>query len=61
MNKRKLQEFATWSKLNLEKQIQISLKKIGIHSAIKINQSRVRAMLPLLMVLKKLLLKDSKE
>jgi len=42
MNKRKLQEFATWSKLNLEKQIQISLKKIGIHSAIKINQSRVR-------------------
>lgn len=42
MNKRKLQEFATWSKQNLEKQIEISLKKIGIHSSTSINQSRVR-------------------
>jgi len=42
MNKRKLQEFATWSKENLEKQIELSLKKIGIHSSDNIKQSRVQ-------------------
>ena len=42
MNKRKLQEFATWAKQNLEKQIEISLKKIGIHSLNDIKQSRVQ-------------------
>jgi hypothetical protein len=42
MNKRKLQDFATWAKQNLEKQIEISLKKIGIHSLNNIKQSRVK-------------------
>lgn len=42
MNKRKLQEFAIWAKQNLEKQIEISLKKIGIHSLNNIKQSRVQ-------------------
>ena len=32
MNKRKLQEFASWAKTNLEKQIELSLKQIGIYS-----------------------------
>jgi len=42
MNKRKLLEFATWSKENLEKQIELSLKKIGIYSSKDIKQSRVQ-------------------
>ncbi|MBU1143924.1 MAG: BREX-1 system adenine-specific DNA-methyltransferase PglX [Firmicutes bacterium] len=42
MNKKKLQEFATWAKLNLEKQIEISLKKIGINSETDIKRSRVQ-------------------
>ena len=42
MNKRKLQEFATWAKINLEKQIEISLKKIGINSETDIKRSRVQ-------------------
>lgn len=41
MDKRKLQEFATWAKQNLERQIELSLKKIGINSAINIVRSRV--------------------
>ena len=42
MNKRKLQDFASWAKLNLEKQIEISLKKIGINSESDIKRSRVQ-------------------
>lgn len=42
MNKRKLQEFATWAKLNLEKQIEISLRRIGINSETDIKRSRVQ-------------------
>lgn len=41
MNKRKLQEFASWAKENLEKQIELSLKKIGINSDLNIKRSRV--------------------
>ena len=41
MNKRKLQEFASWAKQNLEKQIELSLKKIGINSEQDIKRSRV--------------------
>jgi hypothetical protein len=42
MNKRKLQEFSSWAKQNLEKQIELSLKKIGINSDNDIKQSRVQ-------------------
>lgn len=42
MNKRKLQEFASWAKQNLEKQIELSLKKIGINSETDIKRSRVQ-------------------
>jgi len=42
MNKRKLQEFASWAKQNLEKQIELSLKKIGINSETDIKKSRVQ-------------------
>lgn len=42
MNKRKLQDFASWAKLNLEKQIELSLKKIGINSESDIKRSRVQ-------------------
>jgi len=42
MNKRNLQEFASWAKLNLEKQIELSLKKIGINSESDIRLSRVQ-------------------
>jgi len=42
MNKRKLQEFASWAKQNLEKQIELSLKKIGINSEQDIKRSRVQ-------------------
>lgn len=42
MNKRKLQDFASWAKLNLEKQIEISLKKIGINSESDIKRSKVQ-------------------
>lgn len=42
MNKRKLQEFASWAKLNLEKQIEISLRKIGISSENDIKRSKVQ-------------------
>lgn len=42
MNKKKLQEFATWAKQNLERQIDLSLKKIGIHSESDIKQARVQ-------------------
>jgi len=41
MNKRKLQDFASWAKLNLERQIELSLKKIGINSDSDIKRSRV--------------------
>jgi len=41
MNKRKLQEFASWAKQNLERQIELSLKKIGINSDIDIKRSRI--------------------
>ena len=42
MNKRKLQEFATWAKLNLENQIELSLKQIGINSERDVKRSRVQ-------------------
>lgn len=42
MNKRKLQEFASWAKQNLEKQIELSLKKIGINSSSDIKRSKVQ-------------------
>lgn len=42
MNKRKLQEFASWAKQNLEKQIELSLKKIGINSSSDIQRSKVQ-------------------
>jgi len=42
MNKRKLQEFATWAKLNLEKQINSSLHSIGIYSDSNIKKSRIQ-------------------
>lgn len=42
MNKRKLQEFASWAKQNLEKQIELSLKKIGINSSYDIKRSKVQ-------------------
>ncbi len=42
MNKKKLQEFATWAKQNLERQIELSLKKIGIYSESDIKQARVQ-------------------
>ena len=42
MNKKKLQEFATWAKQNLERQIELSLKKIGIYSDSDIKQSKVQ-------------------
>ena len=42
MNKRKLQEFASWAKTNLEKQIELSLKQIGIYSDNDIKKSRVK-------------------
>jgi hypothetical protein len=42
MNKRKLQEFSTWAKKNLEKQIELSLKKIGINSDNDIKPSKVQ-------------------
>lgn len=41
MNKRKLQEFASWAKQNLERQIELSLKKIGINSDIDVKRSRI--------------------
>lgn len=41
MNKRKLQDFASWAKQNLERQIELSLKKIGINSGSDIKRSRV--------------------
>lgn len=42
MNKRKLQEFATWAKLNLENQIELSLKQIGINSEYDVKRSKVQ-------------------
>ena len=42
MNKRKLQEFASWAKLNLEKQITISLNSIGIYSENNIKKSKIQ-------------------
>jgi hypothetical protein len=42
VNKKKLQEFATWAKQNLERQIELSLKKIGIYSDSDIKQSKVQ-------------------
>jgi hypothetical protein len=42
VNKRKLQDFASWAKINLEKQIELSLKKIGINSEKDIRRSRVQ-------------------
>jgi hypothetical protein len=42
MNKRKLQEFATWAKLNLENQIELSLKQIGINSEHDVRRSKVQ-------------------
>ncbi|MDD3106179.1 MAG: BREX-1 system adenine-specific DNA-methyltransferase PglX [Bacilli bacterium] len=42
MNKRKLQEFASWAKQNLEKQIELSLKKIGINSETDIKRSQIQ-------------------
>jgi hypothetical protein len=42
VNKRKLQDFSSWAKVNLEKQIEISLKKIGINSEKNINRSRIQ-------------------
>jgi len=42
MNKRKLQEFASWAKLNLEKQITISLNSIGIYSEHNIKKSKIQ-------------------
>ena len=42
MNKRKLQEFASWAKQNLERQIELSLRRIGINSEKEIKPSRVQ-------------------
>ena len=42
MNKRKLQEFASWAKENLETQIKSSLAKIGIYSEKDIKLSRIQ-------------------
>lgn len=42
MNKRKLQEFASWAKENLETQIKSSLAKIGINSGKDIKSSRIQ-------------------
>src|SRR5690554_6850288 len=42
MNKRKLQEFASWAKGNLETQIKSSLAKIGINSGKDIKSSRIQ-------------------
>ncbi len=42
MNKRKLQEFASWAKENLETQIKSSLAKIGIYSEKDIKASRIQ-------------------
>lgn len=42
MNKRKLQEFASWAKVNLETQIKSSLAKIGIYSGKDIKPSRIQ-------------------
>lgn len=42
MNKRKLQEFASWAKQNLERQIELSLIRIGINSENDIKRSRVQ-------------------
>lgn len=42
MNKRKLQDFASWAKQNLEQQIVLSLKKIGINSAFDIKRAKIQ-------------------
>ena len=41
MDKRALQNYATWAKNNLEQQITLSLKSLGINSATDIKESRI--------------------
>lgn len=41
MDKKALQTYAVWAKNNLENQIEISLKSIGINSVSDIKQARV--------------------
>ena len=41
MDKRALQFYAAWAKENLEKQVEVSLKAIGINSDKDIKESKV--------------------
>ena len=41
MDKRALQNYATWAKNNLEKQIILSLKSLGINSETDIKEARI--------------------
>lgn len=40
MDKKNLQTYAVWAKDNLEEQIEVSLKSLGINSAVDIKEAR---------------------
>jgi type II restriction/modification system DNA methylase subunit YeeA len=61
MNKRKLQEFATWAKTNLESQIEVSLNAIGIHSELEIKPSEVKGEITIIEGIEKTFPKNFKE
>lgn len=61
MNKRKLQEFASWAKINLESQIEVSLRAIGINSIADIKISTVKGEITIIEGLEKTYPKKFKE